>query len=328
MLPIFYLSTLVLFLLDSTTMQQGVRDGIELCMITVIPALFPFLLLASPFTEQLRHTSIPFSSGISRLLRISQRSVPLFMIGFLGGYPVGARCIAQDVKNGRLSPADGNRMLCFCANAGPAFIFGIGISLFADGMICCLAWLVQILSAVLMGILTPGGCNQQMIPDPKETIAVTDTLSKAMETMAMICGWVVLFRLIICYCRQYLFQFLPEMVGVTLLGLLELSNGCCSLQEVADLQTRWLLFSLYLGFGGGCVALQTASILHSAQLSTAAYLHAKFFQGILALSLAGALCPYPIAGRMIWLLPIGVLICGRILILPKISTGKPQQVGV
>lgn len=328
MLPICYLSVLVLFLLDTTTMQQGVRDGIELCLITVIPALFPFLLLSSPLMEQLRNSSIPLSSGISRLLRISQNSVPLFLIGLLGGYPVGARCIAQDVKTGKLSPADGNRMLCFCTNAGPSFIFGMGISLFADGMICCLAWMIQILSAVLMGIMTPGSCKLQRVSNSKDTSATTDTLFKAMETMGMICGWVVIFRIIICYCKQYLFRFVPQMVGDILLGLLELSNGCYSLQEMADLQTSWLLFSLYLALGGGCVALQTASILRTVHLSVASYLRAKFCQGILALSLAGALCPYPIAGRWIWLLPIGALICGRIFILPKISTGKRERVGV
>lgn len=50
-----------------------------------------------------------------------------------GGYPVGARTIAQLLEQGRIQPRTARRMLCFCINAGPAFVVStVGAALYSS----------------------------------------------------------------------------------------------------------------------------------------------------------------------------------------------------
>ncbi len=47
-------------------------------------------------------------------------------LGFVGGYPVGARTAIALYENGQCSKTEAERLLAFCNNSGPAFILGGG----------------------------------------------------------------------------------------------------------------------------------------------------------------------------------------------------------
>jgi len=88
---------------------------------------------------------------------------------------------------------------------------------------------------------------------------VTEIMRSSIRTMVVICGWVMLFRIILKLFDSLLFK-LPSVTRVTVYGILELSNGCIALGSIDNEYTRFIMASAFLSLGGICVLLQTWSV--------------------------------------------------------------------
>lgn len=276
---------MLFFILDTKTMVIGATEAITLCLQTVVPSLFPFILLSSVLSASVTGFQIPHFGFIGRILRIPQYCESIFAIGMFGGYPAGAQAVAQAVERDNLSPADGQRMLLFCNNAGPSFIFGIGLTLFQDPVICWYIWIIQMISAWIIGILTPG-VRIQKTTKKIEASHTISALSTAIRVMALISGWVIIFRVGLTYATKYLLSRCPAVWQALISGTLELTNGCIILQEIPGNAIRFILFSAMLAFGGLCVTMQTCSVLNNTGLKISVYCLAKIAQSIIAATLA------------------------------------------
>ena len=107
---------MAVLILDSKTAFRGAEQGINLCIRTVIPALFPFIFLSTILT-----TSAAGNYGIlcfpAKLFRIPENASSILIPAFLGGYPVGAQSVYQAHRNGAVSRQVAERLLAFCSNA-------------------------------------------------------------------------------------------------------------------------------------------------------------------------------------------------------------------
>ena len=164
-------------------------------------------------------------------------------------------------------------MLSFCSNAGPSFIFGFLPLVFSDIHRIWQIWLIHIGSAVLSGMIL---CKSQPQAAQQVTMKNAPVMGTAVRSMAMICGWVTVFRVFICFLERWFFRRLPALISVVLIGLLELTNGCVSLQKIPDETLRFILCAGMLSFGGLCVHMQTMSILQG--LSAKNYWKGKMLQ--------------------------------------------------
>ena len=100
----------------------------------------------------------------------------------------------------------------------------------------------------------------------------------SVKSMGIVCGWVVLFRIIVTFLQSWCLWLLPRWGQILVIGLLELSNGCCELSGIIDMEGRFILCSCMLAFGGICVILQTASVIKG--LSLSGYIKGKILQTI------------------------------------------------
>lgn len=273
---------LLVMIFDGKTALSGAKEGVWLCLSTLVPSLFPFFVLSIYLTGALVGTKRSFLRSLGKALGLPAGAESVFLLGFLGGYPVGAQNIAQACKSGHLSRQDGERMLAFCSNAGPAFLFGIGATLFPDRRICFLLWGIHIVSALVVGLLTPKERPSLFSAAPVGNITLTAAMTAGLKATAAVCGWVVLFRMVIGFAQRWFLWLLPDNWQLTLIGLLELSNGSCQLVLSNDLGLRMQLFSLFLGFGGLCVFLQTRSVLAGSGLRGTAYFPGKAAQSAIS----------------------------------------------
>lgn len=277
---------LLILIFDSKTAIGGASEGLQVCIETVIPSLFPFFVASVILTGILMGHQFSGLGPLRKRLGIPQGAESLFLVGLLGGYPVGAQCIAQACQAGQLSRQDGERMLSFCSNAGPAFIFGIGATLFPNIWMCWVLWLIHVLSALIVGAMTPTSCAASSLPSGCRAISLSEALHRSIKTMGMVCGWIVLLRTIINFCQRWFLWLLPSNLSLFVTGLLELTNGCLLLNQVSSLGLRMELFSLLLGFGGLCVLLQTKSALTGSGLKGKAYFPGKLTQSAISYLLA------------------------------------------
>ena len=282
-------------ILDTKTAMLGAGAGVELCMKTVIPSLFPFLILSVLLTDCLSGTTIRIFRVLGNRCGIPAGAESILVAGFLGGYPVGAQCVCQGYASGRLGRHDAQRMLGFCSNAGPAFLFGMLASQFSSRFAPFVLWGIHILSAILVGFLLPGKQQSKSKIPAEKQLSIGQAMQESVRIMAGICGWVVLFRVIITFLERWFFWLLDKEEFVLLSGILELANGCMNLQILGGEGARFVAASFFLGFGGLCVALQTFSVTARAGLNIGSYFPGKILQAIISSLLAwpSALLLYP-----------------------------------
>lgn len=276
--------SMAIIILDSKTALSGAMEGIDLCIRTVIPSLFPFLFLSVLLNTSLTGHSIPMIRPIGKLCGIPAGGESLLILGLVGGYPVGAQGICDAVDNKKLTADTAKRMLGFCSNAGPSFIFGMCAGFFSSSLVPWFLWLIQIISAILLGMILPRKHYDSIHLSTQALITPSKALHKALRSMATICGWVILFRVILCICSRWFLWLFPPLVQVGFSGMLELSNGCCNLAAIENESIRFLFASVFLSFGGLCVCMQTASV--TSKLGLGLYVPGKVTQSVISLLLA------------------------------------------
>lgn len=275
---------MLVLILDGQTAIRGASEGLELCIRTVIPSLFPFFLLSITLTGAVSGTGSPLLRPLSAIFGTPKGTEALLLTSFLGGYPVGAQCIARGYQNGQIDKTLAHRMLFFCNNAGPSFIFGIAALQFSSPLYGWLIWAIQLLSAAAVARSLPAYKNAAVRSRNPGNVSFTEALQSALRVMATVCGWVVIFRVILAFLDRWLFWLAPTNIQVLLTGLLELANGCCNLSRIENEGIRLILCSSMLSFGGLCVFMQTSSVLQG--LSRRVYLTGKCLQTIYATALS------------------------------------------
>ena len=278
---------LLILIFDSRLALEGAGTGIDLCIKTVIPSLFPFFVLSMILTKGLGDCIPDPLQKLGLMLGIPASGISVLIPAFLGGYPVGANCIGDLYRNNHISKEDAQRMLAFCSNAGPSFLFGMVSGFFPEQKTVWLLWMIHICSAVLTASAIPFEKSRDTVQNPSQTSRHADTILPAARAMALVCCWVVLFRVLIAFLDAWFFRRLPVWLQVLLMGALELTNGCCALPMIADANLRFLLCSCMLSFGGICVLFQTASVTKG--LSLACYIKGKLMQTLFSFLLSCAI---------------------------------------
>lgn len=275
---------MLVLILDSKTALLGAKDGIALCLTAVIPSLFPFFVLSVLLTSALMGTRVRLLAPIGALCRIPAGSECILLTGLLGGYPTGAQAVAQSFDEGKLTEADAKRMLGFCSNAGPAFLFGIvGTQFFGPGPAWIL-WGIHILSALIVGALLPGGTRAAGKVPTGQSLSLTHAVQRSVKILAGVCGWILLFRVVLAFLIRWFLWLLPKSAQVAVMGILELTIGCTELSGISCVGERFVLCAGMLAFGGVCVTMQTASV--TGRLGLGMYLPGKLLQCAVSIFLA------------------------------------------
>lgn len=245
------LAAMTALILDSRCAAQSAREALSLCARTLIPSLFPLFVLGGMLVPVLAGIRIP---GLNRLLGFPGG---YFLLGSLGGYPLGAACIAQAVDRGDLSKEEAARMMGLCSLCGPSFLFGV-VGAMLSLRDAAAVFLLQMGAALLTAAFWPGTVTGSRSP-AAEPVSLPDALNRAVGSILSVCGWVTLAAVAAGFLRRWLFPFLPDGAGILLTGLMELSNGVAAAREM-PYEMQFLLSALFCSFGGVSVLLQIAGL--------------------------------------------------------------------
>ena len=317
---------MLVLILDTRWALEGMRTGIGLCLEVLIPSLFPFFVLSVWMTGNLLGADLAVLRPLGRLSGVPAGAESLLLTGFLGGYPVGAQNVALARRWGQLSREGAWHLLRFCSNAGPAFFFGVIGGAFDSPGTVWLLWSIHMVSALLTGVLSRPRKNSAPVGMEPKALPLPAALKQAVAVMGQVCGWVVLFRMLLCYLEGWLLWALPAGWQAVAAGALELANGCVRLREITSPEYRFLAAAGLTALGGLCVTLQTLSVTDG--LSLRPYLWGKLMQTCLSLLLAWI----PVMGAVSSAVPVLAGILALILVfLPGISeknSSFPTAVGV
>ena len=278
---LFAVMAMAVMILDAKNALQGAQDGVTLCIYTVIPSLFPFFFISGMINRSLLGCSGKLFKPMGRLCGIPAGAESILLLGLTGGYPVGAQAIGIAYESGQLNKKDAQRMLGFCSTAGPAFVFGLVGAMFENKLIPWVIWICLIASSLLTGMLLPHKSQNACRISAQNK---KNPLEQAIRAMASVCGWVILFRVLISFLKRWILWLFPLEVSAVITGFLELTNGCIEISKHANPAFAFIAITGMLAFGGICVGLQTISV--TGALSCKNYFKGKVLQTVIAMILA------------------------------------------
>lgn len=270
--------------------------GLTLWFDRMIPTLFPFMILSTLMIRQ--NISDTFSSLIypvfGRLYKISKSCVYCLFLGFLCGFPMGARVVAELYERNAISKREASFLLAFCNNIGPIYYISFllpvtalfvpeKLPFFLFGMYGLPLLYGIFIRYTGMG-LPKGVFDYHSQPQRPATEPFFESLNHAMQgainSITTLGGYMILCNLLNII-PQVLFKLYNtdcNPIWLSLLNcLLEITSGISRLEDNAPL---FLMSILPLG-GLSCI-VQTASMLQTTDLSLRNYLFHKTIQCALA----------------------------------------------
>lgn len=275
----------IVFLADAPHVRDAVSDALRLCAVSVIPALFPFLVVTRLLISLgFAACAAPWLSTLmTGLYCLPGTAGGALLLGLLGGYPIGARAAADLFRLGLLTKNETERLLTFCNNANPAFF----ISVLGAGVFRNVRWgvwlmMIHIASALLTGLVFRAHSVPRDVPpdvsfsdDPPAFFpAFVDAVGDAALTMLKICAFVTFFAVLVRPLKVW-----NHPAAVPLMGLLELFSLTPLLTPDAS---GFLLAAVCTGWGGLSALGQTAAVLEHSGLSMRPCVAGKAVQGILS----------------------------------------------
>lgn len=282
------------------------KTGLQLCYNVIIPSLFPFFVLSSLVVD------LGLAGYVGRAMERIMR--PLFNVpgscasavalGFIGGYPVGARTAISLYEKGMCTKTEAERLLAFCNNSGPAFILGVvGAGIFSDSRVGILLYLAHAAASLCVGMLFRFYKRNERGKEAGErlsfqtqrlSVAFTGSVKNSFMSTLNICAFVVFFTvviqmLIVSGVLPVLSGWLSALLsplGLTeqwgerlLTGILEISSGVWSLSGEGSLSGRLSMAAFMLGWAGISVHCQVLSFLGGSGLAVRTYLIGKMLHG-------------------------------------------------
>ena len=287
------------------------RYGLRLCIELILPSLFPFFLVSVlmnrlGFPAWLGRHLAPLAS---RLFRVSGTCVTALFVGLTGGYPLGAACIAELIKDREIRVQEGEHLLAFCNNSGPAFLVGaLGAGVFGSARIGLQLYGVHVLAALLTGILLRGKepyHTASVEGPPPLDISLTRLLPEAVRqsvtALLNVCGFVVCFSIFTglleagglvdgisrFVCTR--FPLDPQALRALLIGFWELGSGVGALRGLQPTPLHLAIASALVGWGGLSVHFQTLSVLGDLEMNSALHTAGRVLSAVFSFLLMLAL---------------------------------------
>lgn len=286
----------VLVLRNSDAAIEYMGRGLTLCARTVIPSLFPFmviseLLVSSGAGEALGRL---FAGIMRRIFGLSGAGASAVFLGSMCGFPVGARTAAALLDRNAISKRECEHLLTFVSNPSSAFLItAVGLSLYGNRHLGVVLYITVLGCGLFIGFLArffmrrgdepaehphfPSGLHIGGV----ETF--TGAVSSAATGMLTVCAYVIFFSAITgaLGCAVKPSGQVGEVGYALLCGLLEMTGGISQASMLADEGWRLILTAVFAGWSGLSVHCQVMTLCGGRGVSFRPYLIAKGVQGIL-----------------------------------------------
>ncbi len=302
----------LLILRNSEAAIQYMGRGLTLCAGTVIPSLFPFMVISELLVKS--GAGEAFGRLFSRVMRwvfgLSGAGVSAVILGSMCGFPVGARTAVSLYDANLISKSECEHLLTFTNNPSSAFLVtAVGVSLFGSRHVGTILYAVVLGASLLVGFLARfflRGKGKPLehphYPSGLRPVGVemfTSAVSGAAGAMLTVCAYVIFFSALTGALGSMvsLGTHMNETAYTLLFGFFELTGGVSEASGHASFEAALILTAALAGWSGLSVHCQVLSLCGGRGLSFKPYLIAKVAQALLA---AGAMACLLRFGEPAW----------------------------
>lgn len=299
------LSALLIFymLLYPKEITLSALNALKMWAEKVVPSLFPFIVAVNIFISADIHLPKIFDSLSKRIFGVNGIVFTSALLSFAAGYPAGAKTATENRKKKFMESENTDTYLCLSLNASPAFI----MSTTANGFLSCPeSAFILMFSTFLANVLAAFIMARKTVTKPIYACSQTETydffsvlsssVKTATETVIKVGGYIVFFAVLseILDLSGLLDIISVFLISVTnadsmlikgiLSGLLEMTNGIKNLSlSHAGINTKIILSSFLLSFGGLCVHFQSFEFLKDCGYKLKDIIKVRFLCAVLSL---------------------------------------------
>ena len=257
---------IIIFCLKPGDTLSGAGSGINICLKSVLPSLFPFMFLINML---INGNYLSFSGNKYKSIFV------VYLLSAFGGYPIGAKIIDEMYKGRIIDKKSAQNLVCFTTHSGPGFIIlCAGVSVFGSGKIGFYLMAAHILSSAVLSLFFISKISFVNIIDNNQNCSFTENLitscEKTSSSVIAICSFVILFSVF----NRFILNYLEKFIFFKYLGLfLEVTNGINNSKNI-------YIVAFLLGFGGFCVWAQVLSCSKSFGLNLRLFAVSRLFHGL------------------------------------------------
>ena len=259
----------------------GASNGLLLWFQAILPTLLPFMIVSNLLirTNAIDYISRPLSPVIQPLFKVSSPSCYAIIVGFLCGYPMGAKAIADLTHTKRISTEEAQYLLSFCNNSSPMFILSyLVLQNFKNHSLSLPTLLILLASPMICSFFfrkyhLKTSYKKNLSKPHSERFKfqfqiLDDCIMNGFEMITKVGGYIILFSILFSLAGRIPYNwFLP---------LLEISNGIpYLLHQELTFDFTYILVLAATSFGGICAILQTYSMIQNTGIRMFPYIIQK-----------------------------------------------------
>lgn len=268
-----FLVITVCMLTNAPLSLEYARNGLELWFNNMVPTLLPFMILSGTLirmglTDGFTTLVYPF---IKPIFKISRSACYVIIMGFMCGFPMGAKCVDDLYSRGKLSLKEASWLLYFCNNIGPVYFVSFALPLVGCKMLgpCVFGMYgLPLLYGLILrytafrSIRVHEGEVKHQDTSQGLLSALNESVFASLQSILMLGGYMILFNMLLLLPR-----LLVKDAFVYAAPLLEITGG---LKLLGDLHPFYSM--VLLPFGGlSCIA-QTYSCISKTELPIGQYI--------------------------------------------------------
>lgn len=306
-----------------TLSSEGILKGLELSASTMVPSLFPFIVVS---TFAANSGAVDFlgkktDKFFRKIWGLSGTAGSIILFGLFGGFPVGCSMAGNLYSQNKITSSEAKRIALSSVNAGPAFVIGaVGTMMLSSFKAGVIIFVSLSLSSLTIAFLT-----KWILPSDTETkktssaeVSLSDALVTSVysssKTMFLICAWILVFS---CFINIMTGNLENEKISGLIKIFSEVSLGCERISETKN--PAHLAF--VIGWSGLCVHCQTLPHVIKTGLKIKYFLCSRLFHACLSsLICAGILKLFPC--------DISVFSSGTSLVVRTFAVSAPAAAGL
>lgn len=286
---LFSVAVTALLLFCGQAVAEGVRQGLLFLGSTLLPALFPFLILSEWLTQSGMGQVLtkPLRRPLSLLTGLSPTASSALLLGLLCGTPVGCLQAVSLWRAGDIGSAERDRLLLFSNNPGFGFMIGAVGAACGDRRMGLLLWLIVTGSALLLCALSrflfeKDEKKENMCRNGAEngTFDLPECVVAATRAMLKIAGFSLAAAGLLGGLSFAVIR-LPPVLQVLCRGMTELGAGVASSKMLSP-HAAFIGCAFLAGFTGLTIAMQLRSLAEENAPPLALYLSARLAVGALS----------------------------------------------
>ena len=289
---ILFIIFIIIFIIiiNYREITNNILLSFNICFNSLFPSLIPFMLISNILIKYnfINDLSNLFNFMTTKILKLNKHCSFAIIMSMISGTPSNSKYLKELYYNQLINIKDIQKCINFCHFINPIFILNvIGISFLNNKRLGLIILLSHVLSSFIIALLFRNKKNISLnnnltnnIKSKKFISILNESIIDTANNLLIILG-VITFCLIITGLIDSIltinnnFKFFYGLIEMTQgLNYLSLSNF--------NVNTKAIISSFIISFGGLCIHLQVYSILDNKKIRYLPYLFSRILHGFFA----------------------------------------------